>query len=53
MADQAAKGQGMVEYALIIALVAVVAAVGFVLFSEALTAEHNSLFASVRGLFGQ
>lgn len=53
MAEHSASGQGMVEYALIVALVAVVAAVGYLAFGGALSNEHNSLFATVSKLFGQ
>lgn len=36
------EAQGMVEYALIVALIAIVAAVGFGLFGSGLLDEYNS-----------
>ena len=47
----AEKGQGLVEYALLLAFVVIVAAA--VIHSEALQQEIAVVFASVEGLFGE
>ncbi len=44
------KGQGLVEYALVLALVIIIAAA--VVHSEALQQNVDAVFTSVAGLFG-
>lgn len=46
------EGQGMVEYGLIIALVALVAAVGFMTLGEGLLEGYNGLITKINGFLG-
>ena len=52
MRDVASDGQGMVEYGLIIALVALTAAAGFILLGEGLLQSYNGIVDTVGGFLG-
>lgn len=52
MRQETSVGQGMIEYALIITGVALIAAVGFLAFGQSLASEHDSVFSTAMGFFG-